>query len=376
MWGGKKKMKRFFLWPLVLALGLAACKSDHGPVRVSSLRPKYPDRKIELTKLYVIDVTQINMFSKDASRGFDNAIDFDGNNNMYVLDTYESTIAVFDNHGRFVRSFGGPGQGPGEFSRPSMMFIKGDEIYVLQGWGLDFKVVNLDGEFISTQQVHFENPFRYLASGNDIYLFSCKTDPTFSRLEFILRRFATGRFEQAEVLWTLNYPPGLNGPNYDFIWPNWLAISDSGEFYFPEDNLNKYSITKYTKEGKPALVFGRKYEIREYSQQARDRFNSLFSRQIKTGEMKFPSSPPVLRKMFQDQRKNIWVISGETYEDNEDPEFENAVDVFGEKGEWLYSFRTKSISRNCLYNDGVLYAIPPMDPDTFEQRIEAFRIKY
>jgi hypothetical protein len=70
------------------------------------------------------------------------------------------------------------------------------------------------------------------------------------------------------------------------------------------------------------------------------------------------------------------VISGETYEDNEDPEFENAVDVFGEKGEWLYSFRTKSISRNCLYNDGVLYAIPPMDPDTFEQRIEAFRIKY
>ncbi|MDH4272284.1 MAG: hypothetical protein OEW18_09945, partial [Candidatus Aminicenantes bacterium] len=169
---------------------------------------------------------------------------------------------------------------------------------------------------------------------------------------------------------------GLKGPNYDFIWPNWLAISDSGEFYFPEDNLNEYSITKYTKEGKPALVFGRKYETREYSQQARDRFNSLFSRQIKKGEMKFPSSPPVLRKMFQDQRKNIWVISGETYEDNEDPDFENAVDVFSEKGEWLYSFKSKSISRNCLYSDGIIYGIPPPNPDTYEQRIEAYSIKY
>ncbi|MDH4272830.1 MAG: 6-bladed beta-propeller, partial [Candidatus Aminicenantes bacterium] len=132
-------MNRLFFWPFIIAVGLVSCKSNHDVVRVSSLRPKYPDRQIELIKRYVIDVTQINMFSKETSRGFDNAIAFDGNANMYILDTYESTISVFDNNGRLVRSFGGPGQGPGEFSRPSMMFIKGDEIYVLQGWGLDFK---------------------------------------------------------------------------------------------------------------------------------------------------------------------------------------------------------------------------------------------
>lgn len=80
--------------------------------------------------------------------------------------------------------------------------------------------------------------------------------------------------------------------------------------------------------------------------------------------------------MFQDQKKNIWVISGETDEDNEDPDFENAVDVFSEKGEWLYSFKSKSISKNCLYNEGKIYWIPSMNPDTYEQHIEVSEIKY
>ena len=369
-------MKRFFLWAFVLVIGLASCTSNHSPARVNSSQPEFPDGKIDLTKLYVIDVTRINMFSRETGRGFDNAIDFDANNNMYILDTYESMIFVFDGDGRPVRSFGGPGQGPGEFFRPSMMFIKGDEIHILQGMGTDFKVVNLEGKFISRKQVSFENQFRYSVVADDIYLFSAKTDRTFSQLEFILRRFAGGRFEQPEVLWTSNYPPGLQGPYYDFIWPNWLFISDSGEFYSPEDNLHRYAITKYTKEGKPELVFGRKYDLREYSKQARARFDSLYSRQIEAGEMTFPETPPVVRKMFQDREKNIWVISGETREDNEDPDFKNAVDVFSRKGEWLYSFKSKSVSRNCLYNDGIIYAISPPDPVTFEQRIEAYRIQY
>jgi len=369
-------MNRFFLWAFVIGILFVSCRSNHEAVRVSSSRPKYADKKIEPEKLYVIDVTRINMFSKETSRGFDNVIDFDRNNNLYILDSYDSTVSVFDKNGQFVRSFGGPGQGPKEFFRPSKLFIKDDEIYVSQGFGFDFKIVNLEGEFISTRRVQFENALRYIVSGKDIYLFSGKTDPTFTQLEFVLRRFESGRFDKDEILFTHNYAPGLDGPNYNFIWPNWLCVSDSGEFYFPEDNLNKYSIIQYSREGRPGLVFGRKYDIQEYSKQARDRFYSLFSREIETKTMKFPQSPPVVRKMFQDQKKNIWVVSGETYEDNEDPDFENAVDVFSGKGEWLYSFRSKSISKNSIYNEGKIYRILPINPDTYEQYIEAYEIKY
>jgi hypothetical protein len=371
-----EKMKHPIFCLIVIGIMFASCRSNKEVVRVSGSRPKYADNKIELQNLYTIDVTRINMFSRETSRGFDNVIDFDANNNMYILDSFESTISVFDKNGRFVRSFGGAGQGPGEFSSPSMLFIKDEEIYVLQGFGFDFKIVNLEGEFLATKRVGLENPLRYYASGKDIYLFSGKVDRTFTKLEFILRRLEGGRFDKDKVLLTCNYSPGLNGPNYDFIWPNWLYVDDSGEFYFPEDNLNEYSIIKYTRDGKPELIFGRKYDVREYTKKARDRFYSIFGRQIETGMMKFPQSPPVVRKMFQDQKKNIWVVSGETSEDNEDPDFDNTIDVFSGKGEWLRSLKSKSISRNCLYNDGRIYCILPINSETYEQFIEVYGIKY
>ena len=369
-------MKRSVLCLVVIGIAFASCVSNEDGVRVNSSRPKYANETIELKKLYTIDVTYINMFSRETSRGFENLIDFDKNDNMYILDTFESKISVFDKNGRLARSFGRPGQGPKEFSNPSMLFIKDNEIYVLQGFGFDLKIMRLEGEFVSTKRISYENPLRYHVAGGDIYLFSAKTDPTFTKLEFLLRRFDGGRFDKEEVLFTYDYLPGLQGPDYDFIWPNWMLISDSGEFYFPEDNLNKYSISKYSREGNPVLVFGRTYDVREYSKKAKDRFYSLFSREIEAGKKKFPKSPPVVRKMFQDQKKNIWVVLGETYEDNEDPDFENTVDVFSGKGEWLYSFKSKPISRNCLYNDGRLYSIPPINIDTYEQHIEVYEIKY
>lgn len=367
-------MNRLFLWAFIVAIILISCGSNNEVVRVAGSRPRYADKKIELEKLYVIDVTRISMFGKEKSRGFDNVMGFDGRNNLYILDSYECKISVFDGNGRFVRSFGGPGQGPQEFFRPSLFFVKDQEIHVLQGFGFDFKIVNLEGEFVSTRSVQFENPLRFYVSGQDVYLFSGKTDPTFTQLEFIISRYESGRFDKGEVLMIHNYPPGLNGPNYDFIWPNWLLISDDGEFYFPEDNLNKYSITKFGRDGKPELIFGRKYDLQAFSKQAKDRFYALFSRQVDTGTMKFPQSPPVVRKMFQDQKKNIWVVSGETYEDNEDAEYENTVDVFNGKGEWLYSLKSRSISKNCLYNDGKIYRILPIEPDTFRQTIEVYSL--
>jgi len=371
-----EKTKRFVLGAVVIGVVLVSCRSKSEVVRVSGSQPRHADKKIDLEKLFNIDVSRINMFSREKRLSFESVMDFDKIGNLYILDSGESTISVFDKNGRFVRSFGRPGQGPKEFSSPSMLFIKNDEIFVLQGFGSGFKIVNLEGEFISNKIVSFENPLRYRAAGDDAYLFSGKVDRTFTKLEFILRRFEGGRFDQAEVLLTYNYPPGLSGPNYDFSWANWLLISNSGEFHFPEDNLNKYSIIKYSREGKPVLIFDRKYEIREYSKKARDRFHSDYRRQIEAGTMKFPPSPPVVRKMFQDQKKNIWVVSGETGEDNEDPDYGNAIDIFSGRGEWLYSFKSKSISRHCLYHDGKIYRILPINSDNYEQFIEVYSIKY
>ena len=372
-----EEVKYFIAGIILISIVFVSCNTNKDEiVKVSTSSPKFVDKKyVDLEKLYSIDVTQINMFSKKSSRGFGRVIDFDKNNNMYILDEYESTISVFNENGESVKSFGREGQGPEEFSRPNQFFIKKDNIYVFQGFH-EIKIVNLEGEYISSHVVHIENPLKYYALGDSFYLFSAKLDRTFTKLKFILRRFEDDQFSKSKEIFNYDYPPGFEGPDYDFIWYNWLLISDNGEFYFPEDNLRKYSIIKYNKEGEPELIFSRKYNKKEYSKEAKDRFYSIYEQQIKKGDMEFPQSPPVVRNMFQDNKKNIWVISGETYEDNGNPDYENTIDIFNKKGEWLYSFKSKLISRYCFYNGGRIYRVLPINLDTYDQYIEVYKIKY
>jgi len=359
---------------LIWSFLFISCRSGHkGVPSVFNDKPEF-QKYAQLERLYSIDVTDISMFSKESATDFDRAMSFDGRHNLYILDTYESRISVFDPKGRFVRAFGRVGQGPEEFTNPHRLVIKDDRIYVFEGF-TGLKILSLDGAYISKRIVNIENLLKLRSVGDFFYLLRGRTDPTFTKLEFILTR-EDELFSGGQELFIYEYPPGLRGPNYDFGWHDWLLISEDGAFYYPEDNLNKYTIVKYSRTGKPELVFGRTYDVREYSKKARDRFYSLYDKQIKTGERQFPQSPPVVGNMFQDEKKNVWVIAGESSEDNGDPEFENTIDIFSEKGEWLSSMKSKSLSRFCHYRDGKIYKVPSADSDNLGQSIEVFRINY
>lgn len=370
----KKWMEILLAGALIWGLISISCRSGHDEVAsVANAKPKF-NKYVQLERLYSIDVTDISMFNKESATDFDRVMSFDSWYNLYILDTYESRISVFDDKGRFARAFGRAGQGPEEFTNPNRLAIKDDRIYVFEGF-TGLKILSLDGAYISKGVVNIENPLKLRAVGDHFYLLRGRTDPTFTKLEFLLTR-EDEHFAGGQQLFRYEYPPGLRGPNYDFGWHDWLLISEDGTFLFPEDNMNRYSIIKYGLTGRPELVFGRTYDICEYSKKARDRFNSLYERQIKTGERQFPQSPPVVGNMFQDEKKNIWVIVGESSEDNRDPEFENTIDIFSEKGEWLNSIKSKVLSRFCHYHDGKIYVIPSMDSDSSAQLIEVFKIRY
>jgi len=60
----------------------------------------------------------------DFSRPTNAAVDEDGN--VYVSDTFNDRIEIFDADGKFVREFGKPGDGPGYFTRPKGLAIDHD----------------------------------------------------------------------------------------------------------------------------------------------------------------------------------------------------------------------------------------------------------
>jgi hypothetical protein len=77
------------------------------------------------------------------------AVDFDGRDNLYVLDANNFRVLVLDAAGRFVRSIGGQGGGPGEMTRPSGMAILADGTIVVSDAGRRaYSLFGSDGRFL------------------------------------------------------------------------------------------------------------------------------------------------------------------------------------------------------------------------------------
>jgi DNA-binding beta-propeller fold protein YncE len=75
------------------------------------------------------------------------AVDQEGN--LYVADTLNNRIEIFDGDGKFVSTFGKAGDGPGYFSRPKGVAIDGDgHIWVVDGMQDRVQVFNQEAQLL------------------------------------------------------------------------------------------------------------------------------------------------------------------------------------------------------------------------------------
>ena len=81
------------------------------------------------------------MFSQIRSIAVDKA------GRVYVLDSREAQVKVFDQNGTYVRSIGKRGQGPGEFTRPLSISITGQNEIVVDDFTSRLVLFSLEGEF-------------------------------------------------------------------------------------------------------------------------------------------------------------------------------------------------------------------------------------
>ncbi len=90
---------------------------------------------------------------------------------VYVLDWREKTVRKFDDSGKFLLSFGGPGQGPGEFSSPTeIRYLPDGHIVVFEGESQKYSCFTKEGEVAKTGRFHklMYPPYFGLTNGNII----------------------------------------------------------------------------------------------------------------------------------------------------------------------------------------------------------------
>jgi len=120
----------------------------------------------KLGRLYVVDTHLNNVQSFDlktmkylktfgergkeeGSFNFPSNIAVDANSNIYVVDTMNARVQVFDSVGRFLYSYGRFGDAPGEFARPKGVAIDSEgHVYIVDAAFNNVQIFDDEGEVL------------------------------------------------------------------------------------------------------------------------------------------------------------------------------------------------------------------------------------
>jgi DNA-binding beta-propeller fold protein YncE len=137
-----------------------------GVVRPGSLAIDRENRQlyvsdVELDQVLVYDADTLKLKRKMGTTGHNHELtslgDFakptglavDEEGNLYVADTLNNRIEIFDADGKFISTFGKAGDGPGYFARPKGVAIDGDgQIWVADGMQDRVQVFNQEAQLL------------------------------------------------------------------------------------------------------------------------------------------------------------------------------------------------------------------------------------
>ena len=237
--------------------------------------PANPDLKIEPIELFSIG--REDKDNPDSSRTIHmlTGSAVDSKNNIYLIDTQTSSIKKFDRNGKFIKSFGRLGNGPGETVQPTNAAIFNDTIYVLDHTVSRFVRFDCNGNFIDNIKFDGGIPeflratankkfigFRNTAKNVDgEYLISLKLnlmDKVFNDL---------ANFNNFEFVYDRE-----NYPFFDMYFPFIFSQIDNN-IYIPVNSENEYKINVYDGDGKLDHIIKKNYIKTKFAKNELDDFN-------------------------------------------------------------------------------------------------------
>lgn len=345
--------KRLIYLPILLLL--ASCGSPKSPVErttengvevVHNHLAPYPNDKIRamaLERLFSIDTESPEI----RDLGLPDIFGFDvgSQGRIFLLRTEKGEgdfLFLFDDQGRFIKSFGRKGQGPGELELPRFLALDDRDDVLVYDIG-SFSRFDKDGNFLSAKAL--ARPGQVLRGpAGDLLLKSTSMD---SEGEKVLYSSTIIRldFESRERGVLDTYKALIKPDEINPIEPSfWAAASRDRTFVVNESR--GYEIRAFNQDGALVRIIRKEYQPVPVSEAFREKILKQFGPRF-AGRLSFPKNHAPFQSLTADENGRLLVA---TYEPGDKPG-EYLYDVFDEDGVF-----TARKSLNAVIWEGSLWA--------------------
>ncbi|UCC40741.1 MAG: 6-bladed beta-propeller [Candidatus Aminicenantes bacterium] len=298
-------------------------------------------------------------------------MDADSNGNIYVLDSEDTNIKVYDQKGRFLRVFSRKGEGPGQLSNPVDIYIDDKNlIYVCDSGNKRISIFNDKGDFVKHINFHDYSAGKMVGI-NPLGGIVLRVDKTSleSTMDFITRanfiNMYSDRFDFKRNLYSISVPimqhfrKGEKGITLTIPYQKELCwtLDSSGNVYIGESQT--YEIQVFSPSGKKIRRIEKEYEPSKVSKPdiedyVKDQFlfdkkeRIFWSTTIKQ-QLRVPENKPVFEKFFFAEDR-LFVLRSENGSKGR-----FFFDIFDDEGRYSWKMRLKI--RPWTWKNNKIYAV-------------------
>jgi hypothetical protein len=314
-------------------------------------------------------------------------VDIDGN--IYVLDSGNYRLQVFDKSGKYLRTIGKKGQGPGEFSIPTRLQLDDEtgDIFVKDNGLRKIIIFEKEGKYIDKDiyLVELLNDFyldsdrciwgKFSLPGIDMYRFikkltlTGKVEKIFTEIPYYMKRLMLSSSKVGNTVYAEGYF-FTHGYEYDLF----LSKVDSHTFVY--GHSKKYELVAVDKSGKTLFIIRKDESPIKITKNEKDRIKNqeiwnIRKRGYFVSELsiKFPDYMPYFYLIITDDKSRIYVRKNlVSRESNTNHEY----DVFNKEGRYIYKIHLNHYPE--VIKNGYVYT-RIANEETGEEQVKRYRIK-
>ena len=290
--------------------------------------PTDPTAKLELKKIFTIsgenDEDSLAVFNKPLS------LTTDKDGNIYILDMNSMSLKKFDKNGKFVKSIGRRGQGPGELFYPSFVMMIEDTLTIMSQGQKKISRFTTDGDFINDKRMEMDIQLPKTYDNKNIvsYTVVFNQNETSPKIKFSLSLLdknlkVTNAFEKKEID-IQDFAQGKVNIS-DLLIP---FIPANNKVYLSENDDNQYKINIYDMGGKKISTIKKQYKRIKNTTEEKEEFQSYMDNNnqgMNGGGMKLENFKKAFSTMYYDKYDRLLVVPEVDRKDDKEGAY---IDIF------------------------------------------------